>query len=143
MKDLQLDQYIYAYLGHYHEPQQLADNAMYVGAPLQHSFKDCGSKRGFWHVTLELDGRKWKARNKFIPTNAPEFHKLTYEEYSNSKYPECDYIYVVDVDRVQKDKLKDDPRIVGSTREPPETTEGKSLDLESTWEEQINKYVAE
>ncbi len=135
VSDLQLDQYIYAYLGHYHEPQQIADNAMYVGALLQHSFKDCGSKRGFWHVTVELQGRKWVADNKFIPIDAPEFFQLTPEEYKNGSYPDNAYLKVLGIDRVEKEALKGDPRIVGTTREEVESTEDKSLDLESSWEQ--------
>ncbi len=141
VSDLQLDQYIYAYLGHYHEPQQIADNAMYVGALLQHSFKDCGSKRGFWHVTVELQGRKWVAHNKFIPIDAPEFFQLTPEEYKNGSYPDNAYLKVLGIDRVEKEALKGDPRIVGTTREEVESTEDKSLDLESSWEQQIEAYI--
>lgn len=141
ISDLQLDKYIHAYLGHYHEPQKIAENAMYAGALVQHSFKDCGSERGFWHVKLELVGRKWKANNTFIPSKSPKFHQVTYEEYKKGNFAENDYIKVLKIDRVEKEELRDDPRIVGSTREIITSTEEKSLDLESTWEEQISKYI--
>jgi DNA repair exonuclease SbcCD nuclease subunit len=45
--DLHLDRYDAAFLGHYHQHQQLADNCWYVGAPLQHNWGDRNQWRGF------------------------------------------------------------------------------------------------
>jgi DNA repair exonuclease SbcCD nuclease subunit len=42
---LQREKFDHVFLGHYHEPQQLAENVQYVGSLIQRSFSDAGRTR--------------------------------------------------------------------------------------------------
>lgn len=57
------------YLGHYHVPQFLADNVMFVGSPIHHSFADVGQDKMMIH--LKIGARE----NTLIPvyTEYPAF----------------------------------------------------------------------
>lgn len=59
--------------GHFHTHQKFGDNGMYLGAPMQHSFSDCGERRGFWHITY-IKGAG--PDMEFIETDLPRFYKL-------------------------------------------------------------------
>jgi hypothetical protein len=70
-----LQQYRQVLSGHFHTPQQLADNVMYLGAPLQHHFNDAGDVRGFWDVKFGSGGVK----STMIETKQPRFHELEWD----------------------------------------------------------------
>jgi len=63
-----------AILGHYHDPQDITDQIFYLGAPLQHTFGDAGSERGFWDISIE--GPKIVERTKVRVTSVPKFHVI-------------------------------------------------------------------
>ena len=60
-------------LGHYHLYQNLAPNALYVGATLQHNWGDTGQKKGFLFLQ-QKEGEELTLTR--IETHAPEFVKL-------------------------------------------------------------------
>ncbi len=56
LDDLYLDRWDYVFLGHVHEPQQLAKNCWYVGSQCQRSFQDDGSDRRMFILDSHLPG---------------------------------------------------------------------------------------
>jgi len=43
------------FLGHYHNPQEVTPQVIYVGSPIQLSFKEAGQRRGFWTWDSDTD----------------------------------------------------------------------------------------
>jgi DNA repair exonuclease SbcCD nuclease subunit len=70
LSDLNVSAFDAVFLGHYHEYQQLASNAWYIGAPLQHNWGDRGSTRGF--ILYDTETRT----HEHIPLTAPKFVQL-------------------------------------------------------------------
>lgn len=71
IEDLQPSEFDAVYLGHYHKHQQLAPNAWYIGAPLQHNWGDRGDRRGCLIYDTET-----KIHER-IYLQAPEFVQVT------------------------------------------------------------------
>ena len=67
VEDLNCEAFDAVYLGHYHLHQQIAPNAWYIGAPLQHNWGDRDQWRGFLIYDAEA-----KTHRK-IPLKAPKF----------------------------------------------------------------------
>jgi DNA repair exonuclease SbcCD nuclease subunit len=67
LSDLNVSAFDAVFLGHYHEYQQLASNAWYIGAPLQHNWGDRGSTRGF--IIYDTETRT----HEHVPLKAPKF----------------------------------------------------------------------
>ncbi|MBU4565119.1 MAG: metallophosphoesterase [Desulfarculus sp.] len=49
-----------AVFGHYHEPADVTDRVVMVGAPMMHTFGDLEPDRGFIHLTIEGGELTWK-----------------------------------------------------------------------------------
>lgn len=68
---LLFDAFDAAISGHFHTHQKFGRAGFYLGAPVQHSFRDCGEARGFWDILF--DGKD--VRPKFVESSAPRFWK--------------------------------------------------------------------
>jgi len=77
VKKLHPDSYDLCLLGHHHKPQEISDGVFYVGSPLQHDRGERGEAKTFWAVRPDDNDGDIES----IPTGAPEFVKLTKEEY--------------------------------------------------------------
>ena len=67
------DKFKWSFVGHCHEPFQIRERVISVGAPLQHSFNDAGGERDWWI----LDGDKLEfIVNRF----SPKFFDITVDE---------------------------------------------------------------
>lgn len=64
------------FLGHYHEPQQLANNVRYLGATHHHNWGDVGSERGCW-LWDTAENQPFSVP-KLVPLNYPQFKVLEY-----------------------------------------------------------------
>lgn len=51
LSDLQHTRFKLVVLGHYHRTQTLAPNVIYIGSPLQLSYKESGHDKGYWTYT--------------------------------------------------------------------------------------------
>lgn len=71
--DLEPDRFDAVFLGHFHKYQKLAENAYYVGAPLQHNWGDTGEERGFLIYDTET------CTHEFVPLKAPKFVRIDWE----------------------------------------------------------------
>lgn len=60
--------------GHFHDPQRLHKRFIIPGAICQHSFKDCGGKRGCWIYDSETK------ESTFYPIKSPKFWQLDFEK---------------------------------------------------------------
>lgn len=87
VKHLHADRFTYVYVGDYHRPQQLAPNVAYVGSPCQHNFGEMGETKRIM-VFDSKDGS-----TKSFNTNAPEFRRITFEEWSVLDHSIRDYDY--------------------------------------------------
>jgi len=72
--DLNPECFDYVLLGHYHKPQMLTKNTYYVGSPIQHTRGEMGERKTFTHISSD-------GSIDTIPTNAPEFMDMTYDQY--------------------------------------------------------------
>lgn len=70
VSDLFPEEFDQVFLGHYHEPQQLAPNVRYVGAAMQHNWGDAGQDRGCF--IWDTDSRTVE----FHPLSSPQFIKI-------------------------------------------------------------------
>ena len=75
LDDLEYTKWKYVVLGHYHQPQRLADNVIYAGTPVQNSFGDellddheGGGFNGFFVLDTNEDNLM-----QFVPIKAPRF----------------------------------------------------------------------
>jgi DNA repair exonuclease SbcCD nuclease subunit len=91
LKDFHSDQFDAVLMGHYHLHQQLAPNAWYIGAPLQHNWGDKNQRRGF--VIYDTETRTVE----HVPLIAPEFVELTEQQLEEREYDTIgDYICTPD-----------------------------------------------
>ena len=75
LDDLEYNKWKYVVLGHYHQPQRLADNVIYAGTPVQNSFGDellddheGGGFNGFYVLDTNEENSM-----QFVPIKAPRF----------------------------------------------------------------------
>jgi hypothetical protein len=114
-EELQLDKIAGGFFGHYHIHQQIAKRAWYVGAPLQHSFRDVGNKCGFMIVDIEA-GKVGDI--EFIEnTFSPKFHVVDVSKDDPRKYPATDFIRLKNASNEDLVDLINLPNIVGIDRE--------------------------
>lgn len=57
--------------GHFHKKQRFGSRGHYIGAPMHHSFADCGMEVGFYILTVFENG---KTKLKFVPSKGPRFY---------------------------------------------------------------------
>jgi len=74
LSDLQADKVDQVFLGHYHEPQQLARNVRYLGATHHHNWGDVGSERGCW-LWDTAEGQTY-SEPQLMPLRYPQFKLL-------------------------------------------------------------------
>lgn len=143
LDDLQVDKFLYSYFGHYHLPQKLGKNAMYVGSPCQHSLSDKLVERGFVEVELVLD-KKWKAVNTRHVVESPTFREVKAKEYVASQFEGKHYIKVTDCNRNQVEALQEDSNVMSTTGVKAEVVvdENKVIQPELGWDEMVDKYVS-
>ena len=114
-EELQLDKIAGGFFGHYHIHQQIAKRAWYVGAPLQHSFRDVGNKCGF--MIVEIEGRKVGDIEFIENTFSPKFHVVDVSKDDPRKYPATDFIRLKNASNEDLVDLINLPNIVGIDRE--------------------------
>lgn len=91
--------------GHFHTAQKFGDNGIYLGAPMQHHYGDCGDRRGAWHLKFKADRTM---KRKFIDTAMPKFHMPSDTSVPKDAAP-GDYIrWVVNATHADWIKLKPD-----------------------------------
>ena len=86
LKNLHTSAYSLVFLGHHHKPQELDEGVYYVGSPVQHDKGERGETKVFWAVNA--DGAV-----ETIPTEAPEFKRLTKDEYGELSEEERKKVY--------------------------------------------------
>jgi len=114
-EELQLDKIAGGFFGHYHIHQQIAKRAWYVGAPLQHSFRDVGNKCGF--MIVEIEGGKVGDIEFIENTFSPKFHVVDVSKDDPRKYPATDFIRLKNASNEDLVDLINLPNIVGIDRE--------------------------
>ena len=139
---LRTDEFLACYYGHYHISQKLSENARYVGAPLQHSFRDIDNKCGFWDIVVKQNNSNWEVVEKFIPTDAPEFHYCDAKDYYTGKYPEGDFVKLKNATKEDKQKFMNDLQVCNVERIDYEKSEQRlAVDLGQDKDELVDKYV--
>jgi DNA repair exonuclease SbcCD nuclease subunit len=143
LEELQTDKFMYSYFGHYHLPQDLSDNAMYVGSPCQHSLSDKEASRGYVEVEIRLDKNGWKAYNQRRELSSPKFLELDVSEYKPSNYQGKHYIKVTGCKRKHLEKLELDENVYATTGEKKliVVDEDKVIKADLSWEQMVEKYV--
>jgi DNA repair exonuclease SbcCD nuclease subunit len=115
-EELHLEEVIAGFFGHYHIHQQIAKRAWYVGAPLQHSFRDVNNKCGFMVVDIDEDGKL--VETEFIEnTFSPKFHIVDVSKDDPRKYPATDFIRLRNATNEDLVDLISLPNIIGIDRE--------------------------
>lgn len=121
LQGLSIEEFVFAFFGHYHKPQDLSSSAMYVGAPCQHSFKDAEDERGFWEIELVSKNGTYSVKRNFIHNaEAPTFHEIDVKDYSPEKFPQNSYIRLLNASVEDREKYRGDSRIydiIGDTEE--------------------------
>jgi len=93
------------FLGHYHKPQNLNTNTMYVGSPMHIDLSDAGDIKRF--VVLHPDGKV-----ESVPlTRAPRFIRVTAAQIESSKFKARDIDYI-DIEASSADESKRARKIV-------------------------------
>lgn len=143
VSDLNVTAFDSVYLGHFHLHQQLAPNAWYIGAPLQHNWGDRkDQQRGFLVYDTET------GTHERVQLKAPKFVEvLDTEQYNNT---DDNFIRIVstrkwDESEREECRLKLGARSVEIT--PPKFTVDKTVaprfevDPSQSSEEILEKYV--
>lgn len=73
--DMLSKKFWFSFVGHYHSSQKVRDNVVSIGAPLQHSFSDIDSKRGWWIFDTDTEELTFKEN-----TFSPQFKELVVEK---------------------------------------------------------------
>jgi len=146
LSDLSLTSFTGAFFGHYHPHQQVSKNAYYVGAPVQHTFKDRDNVRGFLDVELfTKDGVSGVKVTQILTENVPQFHYLTPKDYEATKgtLPSGDMVRLVGATRKQQLRYAEDEAIHGVNQAEVDTESVRlAIGLGEAWESIIDKYVA-
>jgi len=69
LSDIPYKDFDACFFGHFHEHQQICENAWFIGATHEHNWGDSGGKRGFLHVTIN----NGNVDIKRIETSVPKF----------------------------------------------------------------------
>lgn len=103
LADIGSSRFKWVVLGHYHKPQKLSSNVLYVGSPAQINRAEMGDKKRF----LVYDTSTHKIHS--CPTGAKEFRTVTDVEFANLKDTDSAYFDVVltggaDISKLTKGK---------------------------------------
>jgi hypothetical protein len=109
INDLPLSKVRYAIAGDFHKRQFLKDGKFhYLGSPLQLSFSERNDVKAFTYIDAD-----WNLHT--IPTEAPRFYlfdSIAHYEKEKSQIRECDFVRIIDKDRVRLETLKEsNPKI--------------------------------
>ncbi len=93
----------WVFSGHFHKSQKFGSGrGMYLGSPMQHDYRDAGSKTGFWIMEFTSKGMS----PYFIKSKSPEFHILD-DLKSKAKYKNGDYLrYEIEATHAEWKKLE-------------------------------------
>jgi DNA repair exonuclease SbcCD nuclease subunit len=143
IEELQMDSFIACYFGHYHLPQDVGKNGVYVGSPCQHSLKDKPAARGYMEVELALDNSKWRAYNTRVELSSPKFIEIPVEKYQPENYVGKHYLKITGCKRNDLKRLELDSNVFATTGEKKEQVvdENKVINAELSGEDMIKKYV--
>ncbi len=143
---LRPDKYDLCLLGHYHKPQQVADNVYYIGSPLQTNWDEREDEKVFFEVDSE-DGSY-----SVIEVDGPKFRLLTPKEFDelDEVSKKRDFIKIQPDDKKEADKLKDQElgrnvRVL-TPEDPEEVEEDKeesslSISTSNSMKDNIAPYV--
>lgn len=142
VQDIQLDKFLHGYFGHYHLPQMVGTNGMYIGSPCQHSLVDRIADRGWVEVSMELD-KVWKAVNTFHVIESPTFVEVSVDKYHKESFVGKHYVKVTGCSRKEVIELQNDANVFSTTGERVEQVvdETKTIQPELNWSEMIDKYI--
>jgi len=145
---LKASQYKKVFVGDVHTPLKIGKNIQYIGAPMQHSYSDAGSKRGFWILDT------WKDKSTYVEnTVSPRFTivKKVDEGASAARLrKKHDIRKGVDFVRIDHDNPEQaakqaetlGARIVENVTVDVETVAPRiSMNLQDGYEEAFRKYV--
>ena len=90
--------------GHYHKPQQLADNVFYVGSPIQHNFGERNDTKSFWIVDTNT------MQYELIKTDAPRFVQCSPEKAIEEK-AKGNYVQIEVKDKEEAVFLEKNPEL--------------------------------
>lgn len=141
IEDLNCEAFDAVYLGHYHMHQQIADNAWYIGAPMQHNWGDAGQDRGF--LVYDTDTKL----HEFVSLSFPHFAK--FDDVNKITSKPGDFVRVVDSEAwttAAVNSLKDSINAQSLEIIPPKCIEQETLHrVEVTpntgFHEAMEKYV--
>ena len=141
-QDLQIDKFLYSYFGHYHLPQKVGKNAIYVGSPCQHSLNDKLVERGYVVGETKLEGT-WKVVTTRCPIDSATFVEMDVDNYSPEKFEGKHYIKVTGCSRKQVVALQNDANVMSTTGERVETVvdENKVIQPELDWNSMVDRYI--
>lgn len=138
--------------GDVHEPIELSCG-MYAGAPLQHTYRDAGSRRGFWILNI----KKSSYSLEFVEnTVSPRFHTIeSSEDIPKAKVQDGDFVRIrsddvepaqIDADAtIEREATPDDeevlPRLRLTSSEGHRKILSKYLDHMGIQRKRKKKYV--
>ncbi len=135
--DLLSKKFWYSFVGHYHTSQQVRDNVISVGAPLQHSFSDIDSKRGWWIFDTDTEELTFKEN-----TFSPQFKELIVEKGAGVDISDSHNFYRIKVKGSNAPKGIDNIRFKRISYEDVGAGKRRStLSLSDKKEDIIEKYV--
>lgn len=76
VEDLRKDDFEAVFLGHFHKPQELAPNVMYLGSPYQVTTDEAGDVKRF--IKIDPSGNVSSIR-----TTGNEFHSVSFEDFES------------------------------------------------------------
>lgn len=142
--DLLPDRWDQVFLGHYHTSHEILPHIRYMGSPLQLSFKEAGTMKGYWLLDTETNEVEFVEN-----TVSPVFHKLTNDEavatLSSGKIGKRDLVWVTDATRETVAALADlqgkDAPAMRVDRAPVQRDVKVRVDPSSTVQQQLDQYV--
>lgn len=112
LDDLRGDDFEQVFLGHYHNPQELASNVRYIGSPLQLSFREAGQAKGF----VQFDNGKVK---RIENDWSPKFLKMdaaqAVAQLAHGEIAATDFVWVTGCTREDAKDLRAGAEATGMT----------------------------
>ena len=145
VKALHLERYRMAFFGHYHKHQHIAENAVYIGSPMQHDWGESGEEKG--HIQLLPKKGAWKLiRNR----ESPRFVALKVTDVLDDEARPQDFVRLIaepDQQEAAEDKASTAQSLLGfesiSVHVLPAESKGPRLDVAGKSDKDMLKAYVE
>lgn len=144
--DLYPDYYDQIFVGHYHDRQKLAPNAVYVGSTIPNSFNDEGHSKGIYLYDGEAKVAKYKSlpSKKFITLNTSEVDKETLTpDFLSQNYYKIISNSLDEIKELQQESLDDSVAVNFEVKAEVKTESRLGIDPQAGAKDIVKAYTTQ